>query len=172
MLFSKSTGYAYNDMLNFIKEASSLSKEEQAILKNCEKDFVRSIEKEVQYRNIDSSFGLKKKDCIGYLTETEQEILKLLLKGFSYKECSEILIISLTTVKTHINNIFRKRNVNSLQELIVLELTGELKSKNIKNETKQNNEIFKLINTLMKWGKNEKRINRFKQLFIWTNWKT
>lgn len=150
MLLSKTTGYAYNDMLNFIKEAGSLSKEEQAILKNCEKDFVRSIEKEVQYRNIDSSFGLKRKDCIDDLTEKEQEILKLLLKGFSYQECAEILIIALTTLKTHVNNILNKKHVHSLHELVVLELTGQLKGIAVKREIKQNNEAFKLINTLMK----------------------
>ena len=149
-MFSKTTGFAYNDLLSFIKEATSFNEEEKAYLKNYEKELVRSVEKTVQYENLDSSLGLKKNNCVGDLTVKEEEILNLLLKGYSYQECAEILVNTLSTIKTHVNNILQKRNVHSLHELIVLELTGQLKNKVVKKEIKNDNEIFKLINTLMK----------------------
>ena len=149
-IFSKTTGYAYNDLICFIKEATSFNEEERFVLKNYEKELIQSVEKTVQYEKLDSSLWLKKNDCIGDLTEKEQEVLNLLLKGYSYQECAEILVNTSSTIKTHVNNIMQKRNVHSLQELIVLELTGQLKNKVVKKEIKNNNEIFKLINTLMK----------------------
>lgn len=55
------------------------------------------------------------------LTEKEQIIFDLLLKGFSYDGIAKKLTISMTTVKTHINNIFLKKNYHSLPELLVKE---------------------------------------------------
>ena len=55
------------------------------------------------------------------LTEAESGVLKLLLEGFDYNAAAEKLVISKTTLKTHVNNIFTKKYVHSLQELIVSE---------------------------------------------------
>lgn len=55
------------------------------------------------------------------LTEKENIIIDLLLNGLSYKQIAEKLVISSTTVKTYIANIFSKRNYHSLQELLVQE---------------------------------------------------
>ena len=54
-------------------------------------------------------------------TEREAEIVELLLNGLNYKKIAEKLILSETTVKTHIKSIFSKRNYKSLQDLLVSE---------------------------------------------------
>lgn len=45
------------------------------------------------------------------LTMREQEVLSVLTKGLTNKEIANTLCISEKTVKTHLNNIFRKLNV-------------------------------------------------------------
>jgi DNA-binding NarL/FixJ family response regulator len=47
------------------------------------------------------------------LTDRENEILNLLSQGFRYKEISDKLNISFTTVRTHIHNIYEKLQVQS-----------------------------------------------------------
>lgn len=53
-------------------------------------------------------------------TEREQEILPLLLGGSSQQEISDMLIISLGTVKTHIHNIYKKADVSNRSQLQVI----------------------------------------------------
>lgn len=76
------------------------------------------------------------------LTEKEQIIFDLLLKGFSYDGIAEKLTISMTTVKTHINNIFSKKNYHSLPELLV----KELKKINTNNSNVNNEGILQELN--------------------------
>ncbi len=52
------------------------------------------------------------------LTERELQILKLLSKGLRYKEIAENTFISTETVRKHINNIYRKLQVQSSIEAI------------------------------------------------------
>jgi DNA-binding NarL/FixJ family response regulator len=52
------------------------------------------------------------------LTARENEILKSLCDGGSYKKIAENLFIDLNTVKFHIRNIYRKLEVNSKGEAI------------------------------------------------------
>ena len=51
------------------------------------------------------------------LTKQEQNILTLLLNDQSNKEIADNLFVSLSTVKTHVNNIYKKLNVQSREEL-------------------------------------------------------
>lgn len=51
------------------------------------------------------------------LTKQEQNILTLLLEEKSNKEIADTLFVSLSTVKTHINNIYKKLNVNSRDDI-------------------------------------------------------
>lgn len=51
------------------------------------------------------------------LTKQEEKILTLLLQGKSNKEIAEILFVSLSTVKTHVNNIYKKLKVQSREEV-------------------------------------------------------
>ena len=54
------------------------------------------------------------------LTDREQDVMKLLSKGFSVKAIADKLVVSENTVKFHRTNIYRKLNVKSRQELIDL----------------------------------------------------
>jgi DNA-binding NarL/FixJ family response regulator len=54
------------------------------------------------------------------LTKMEYSILILIWEGKSNKGISEVLFISVNTVKTHIKNTFEKFGVRSRNELIVL----------------------------------------------------
>ena len=53
-------------------------------------------------------------------TVREIEVVKLLIKGFTYKQIGETLFISVPTVKTHVSNIYKKANVNNKIELMNL----------------------------------------------------
>jgi len=55
---------------------------------------------------------------IDTLTNKEQEVLKLINDKKTNKEIASALFISEATVKTHINNIYRKLNVNSRKDAI------------------------------------------------------
>lgn len=52
------------------------------------------------------------------VSEREKEIIFLIMKGHSNQKISDELFISLSTVKTHIRNIFQKLNVESRFEII------------------------------------------------------
>jgi len=54
------------------------------------------------------------------ITNREKEIILLLIKGDSYNQLAEELSISLTTVKTHVHNIYRKAEVKNKIQLINL----------------------------------------------------
>jgi DNA-binding NarL/FixJ family response regulator len=50
------------------------------------------------------------------LTERELEILRLLAKGYMYKEIAEHLAISMSTVRTHVCGVYEKLHVHSRTE--------------------------------------------------------
>lgn len=52
------------------------------------------------------------------LTQTEREIVHLLVSGKTTKEIAETRCLSFHTVSTHRKNIFRKMKVNSIHDLI------------------------------------------------------
>lgn len=52
------------------------------------------------------------------ISEREQEIIELILKGKSNKEIEDALFISIKTVKSHIYNIYKKLGVKNRLELI------------------------------------------------------
>ena len=62
----------------------------------------------------------KKLENYSKLTEKEDEIVKLLLTGKSYKEIATELNKSFFTVNYHLKNIYSKYNVNSKAELLYL----------------------------------------------------
>ncbi len=51
------------------------------------------------------------------LTKQEQNILNLLLEDKSNKEIAEAVFVSVSTVKTHLNNIYKKLNAQSRDEI-------------------------------------------------------
>ena len=58
------------------------------------------------------------------ISTREEEVIRLLIKGLSYKEIAGELFISLPTVQSHVGRIYRKTGVNSKIELKNL-LAGE-----------------------------------------------
>ena len=59
------------------------------------------------------------------LTRREQEVMQILIKGFSNKEIASRLTISERTVQTHLSNIFSKLDVSSRTEAVLEALNGE-----------------------------------------------
>ena len=51
------------------------------------------------------------------LTKQEQNILALIQEDKSNKEIADALFVSISTVKTHVNNIFKKLNVQSREDI-------------------------------------------------------
>ncbi|MEX1190266.1 MAG: response regulator transcription factor [Bacteroidia bacterium] len=54
------------------------------------------------------------------LTKREQEILELLVKGYSYKMVAEACFISYPTVNSHVTKIYSKLKVNSISGAVSL----------------------------------------------------
>ncbi|HVU57364.1 MAG TPA: response regulator transcription factor [Puia sp.] len=61
-----------------------------------------------------------------HLTEREKEVLKLLVKGFSYKMIAANCHISLDTVRGHIRNIYSKLHVNCGREAVAKALRDRI----------------------------------------------
>lgn len=53
-----------------------------------------------------------------HMTEREQEVLRLVAKGFSYAEIAAVLTLSTHTVTTHVKQIYRKMAVHSRGEAV------------------------------------------------------
>lgn len=60
------------------------------------------------------------------LTAREQDIVKGLVDGLSYKLIADRFDISIDTVRAHIRNIYKKLHVNSKAEVIAKSLRGEI----------------------------------------------
>lgn len=58
-------------------------------------------------------------NLLNYLTQREEEVLDLLTQGITYKGVASKLFISETTVKTHVNNIFQKLQVNDRTQAVL-----------------------------------------------------
>jgi DNA-binding NarL/FixJ family response regulator len=54
------------------------------------------------------------------LSERERDVLKALVKGYSYKMIAEDLFISIDTVRSHIKKIYEKMHVNSKSEAVAM----------------------------------------------------
>ncbi len=63
--------------------------------------------------------GEEEENLLDYLTQREKEVLELLTQGITYKGVANKLFISETTVKTHVNNIFQKLQVNDRTQAVL-----------------------------------------------------
>ena len=66
-------------------------------------------------------------NLLTYLTSREEEVLDLLTQGNNYKGIAGKLFISETTVKTHVNNIFQKLQVNDRTQAVLYALNNGFK---------------------------------------------
>ena len=60
----------------------------------------------------------KGESSISLLSVQERRVFSMLQQGFSNKEISDELGISLSTVKTHVNNIFSKLKISSRRQVM------------------------------------------------------
>jgi DNA-binding NarL/FixJ family response regulator len=51
------------------------------------------------------------------LTEREREVMRLIARGYAYKEVASELFISVKTVETHVSSVLRKLQLSSRHEL-------------------------------------------------------
>ncbi len=66
----------------------------------------------------------EEENLLTYLTGREEEVLELLTQGNNYKAIAGKLFISETTVKTHVNNIFQKLQVNDRTQAVLYALNN------------------------------------------------
>lgn len=72
----------------------------------------------------DENSANNEENLLTYLTSREEEVLGLLTKGNNYKGIASKLFISETTVKTHVNNIFQKLQVNDRTQAVLYALNN------------------------------------------------
>ncbi len=60
------------------------------------------------------------------LTQREREVLRLLARGYAYKEIAKELYISIKTVETHVSAVLRKLQLSSRHELTAWALERKL----------------------------------------------
>ena len=51
------------------------------------------------------------------ITQREREVLRLIARGYAYKEVAAALFISVKTVETHVSSVLRKLQLSSRHEL-------------------------------------------------------
>jgi DNA-binding NarL/FixJ family response regulator len=67
----------------------------------------------------------KTDDDLSTLSEKEKEVLELLVKGFSYKMIASELNKSVETIRTQVRNIYRKLNIHSNAEAIIMAMNAK-----------------------------------------------
>ncbi len=77
------------------------------------------IEKDEVRNDVDMSTFYTFKENISKLSRAEKSVFDLYMEGHSAQEITEILHISINTIKTHNRNIFRKLNVSSRKALMI-----------------------------------------------------
>ena len=63
---------------------------------------------------------------IDRLSAREQEVMRLIARGFAYKEVASSLYISVKTVETHVSAVLRKLQLSSRHELTAWALERKL----------------------------------------------
>jgi DNA-binding NarL/FixJ family response regulator len=56
-------------------------------------------------------------DDLDRLTERERQVMRLIARGYSYREVAAELFISVRTVETHVSSVLRKLQLSSRHEL-------------------------------------------------------
>jgi len=69
-------------------------------------------------RKVIQSFHESRPDGAAQLTAREDEVLRLLAQGYSYKEIAEKLSVSYETIHSHISSIYQKLHVRSRAKAI------------------------------------------------------
>ena len=88
--------------------------------------FQQSFREETQKMESDEE------NLLSYLTQREEEVLELLTQGITYKGVANKLFISETTVKTHVNNIFQKLQVNDRTQAVLYAINNGFLNKKVR----------------------------------------
>ena len=67
--------------------------------------------------NLDSGVIASVDPELDLLTEREREVMRLIARGYSYREVASELFISVKTVETHMGSVLRKLQLSSRHEL-------------------------------------------------------
>lgn len=84
------------------------------------------------FREETSKQEIEEENLLSYLTQREEEVLELLTQGITYKGVANKLFISETTVKTHVNNIFQKLQVNDRTQAVLYAINNGFLTKKVK----------------------------------------
>lgn len=90
--------------------------------------FQKSFREETERKNS----GTDEENLLDALTQREEEVLELLTQGITYKGVASKLFISETTVKTHVNNIFQKLQVNDRTQAVLYAINNGFLTKKVK----------------------------------------
>lgn len=90
--------------------------------------FQKSFREETERQNGNSD----EENLLDALTQREEEVLELLTQGITYKGVASKLFISETTVKTHVNNIFQKLQVNDRTQAVLYAINNGFLTKKVK----------------------------------------
>ena len=80
----------------------------------------------------ESTAQVKEENYLDALTHREEEVLELLTQGVTYRGVASKLFISETTVKTHVNNIFQKLQVNDRTQAVLYAINNGFLNKKVK----------------------------------------
>lgn len=84
------------------------------------------------FKNENAKPEIEEENLLSELTQREEEVLELLTQGITYKGVANKLFISETTVKTHVNNIFQKLQVNDRTQAVLYAINNGFLSKKVK----------------------------------------
>lgn len=90
--------------------------------------FQQTFKAEAEKKEVET----EEENLLDYLTQREEEVLELLTQGITYKGVANKLFISETTVKTHVNNIFQKLQVNDRTQAVLYAINNGFLTKKVK----------------------------------------
>lgn len=94
--------------------------------------FFEYFQQTFREENAAKEVGGEEENLLDYLTQREEEVLELLTQGITYKGVANKLFISETTVKTHVNNIFQKLQVNDRTQAVLYAINNGFLTKKVK----------------------------------------
>ena len=65
-------------------------------------------------------------DELDRLSAREQEVMRMVARGYAYKEVAAELFLSVKTVETHVSNVLRKLQLSNRHELTAWALSRRL----------------------------------------------
>ena len=80
----------------------------------------------VKQQGVNTEISFKSHDALQTLTSREREVLTLAAKGANNRDIAEKLVLKEVTVKSHLNSIFKKLNVASRTQAVLLAMQMDL----------------------------------------------